>query len=135
MDAKDMVDEERPHTKPAKRRRFSLALKREMVEATLDGKTSVSVVARQYDVNANQLFRWRSEYRNGLLGTESVSATLLPVKISRSSTATKPAHEDGLRVAENHASLEITLAAGHKVVVRGALCQHSLQSVLKVLIQ
>ncbi|NIO38817.1 MAG: transposase [Burkholderiales bacterium] len=135
MDAKDMGEEERPRTKPTKRRRFSLALKREMVEATLDGKTSVSVVARQYDVNANQLFRWRSEYRNGLLGSESVSATLLPVKVTRSSAATRPGHEDGLRVAENRASLEITLAAGHRVVVRGVVCQHSLQSVLKVLMQ
>ena len=38
-----------------------------MVEATLEGTESVSVIARRSDVNANQLFRWRSQYRQGLL--------------------------------------------------------------------
>lgn len=45
-------------TSGAKRRykRWPEALKREIVAATLVPGASVSVVARQYDVNANQVF-------------------------------------------------------------------------------
>ncbi len=39
------------------------ALKREIVAASLAPGASVSLVARQYDVNANQLFSWRKRYR------------------------------------------------------------------------
>ena len=52
-------------TSGAKRRhkRWPEALKREIVAATLVPGASVSVVARQYDVNANQVFSWRRRYR------------------------------------------------------------------------
>jgi transposase len=48
----------------AKRRnkRWPEALKREIVAASLAPDASVSVVARQYDVNANQVFSWRRRY-------------------------------------------------------------------------
>ena len=36
------------------------ALKREIVAASFAPGASVSVVARQYDVNTNQVFAWRS---------------------------------------------------------------------------
>ncbi len=39
------------------------ALKREIVAASFAPGSSVSVVARQYDVNANQVFGWRRRYR------------------------------------------------------------------------
>ena len=38
------------------------ALKREIVAATLVPGSSVSIMARQYDVNANQVFAWRKRY-------------------------------------------------------------------------
>lgn len=40
------------------------ALKREFAAATCQPGTSVSVVARQHDVNANQLFSWRRQFRD-----------------------------------------------------------------------
>jgi transposase-like protein len=40
------------------------ALKREIVAASLAPGASVSVVARRYDVNANQVFSWRKRYRD-----------------------------------------------------------------------
>src|ERR1700722_17231231 len=39
-------------------------LKREIVAASLAPGSSVSVVARRYDVNANQVFSWRKRYRD-----------------------------------------------------------------------
>ena len=52
-------------TSGARRRnkRWPEALNREIVAATLKPGASVSVVARQYDVNAHQVFSWRHRYR------------------------------------------------------------------------
>ncbi|MFN0024491.1 MAG: IS66-like element accessory protein TnpA [Parvularculaceae bacterium] len=43
-------------------KRWPEALKREIVAATMAPGASVSVVARRYDVNANQVFGWRRKY-------------------------------------------------------------------------
>jgi transposase len=52
-------------TAPGRRRNRSWpeALKREIVAASFAPGSSVSIVARQYDVNANQVFSWRKRYR------------------------------------------------------------------------
>src|SRR5450759_3286650 len=44
------------------------ALKREIVAASFAPGASVSVVARHYDVNANQVFSWRRLYRDKPFG-------------------------------------------------------------------
>ena len=53
----------------AKRQYRSPELKRQMVEETLAPGASVARVARAHGVNANQLFGWRRQYRQGLLGS------------------------------------------------------------------
>ena len=64
-------------------KRWPEALKREIVAASFASGASVSMVARQYDVNANQVFNWRKRYP----GAAAPSATspplpaLLPVTI------------------------------------------------------
>ena len=66
-------------------RRFrSKADRRRIVEETLQPGASVSVVARAHDVNANQVFKWRTQYREGRLDPDPASSTLLPIKISDS---------------------------------------------------
>lgn len=98
-----------------RRRKFDPALKREIVEATLDGSASVSEVARRYDVNANQLFKWRKQYREGLMPS---SPRMLPVQI-----ASPPCTGE----------LEICMAQGERVLIRGAVDTLSLRAVLEVL--
>ena len=69
------------------RRRYSLALKRQIVEVSLRPGVSAAQVARQYELNGNLLHTWRWQYRNGLFGTvteaPSVSPTegLIPVQL------------------------------------------------------
>ena len=46
-----------------KHKRWPDGLKREIVAASLAPGASVSVVARRYDLNANQIFSWRKRYR------------------------------------------------------------------------
>ena len=46
-------------TDGGRRRRWSAAEKLRIVEETLDGRTSISVVARRNGVGANLLYRWR----------------------------------------------------------------------------
>ena len=45
------------------RRKFSADFKRRVVAETYAAGTSVSVVARRHDINANLLFRWRDDPR------------------------------------------------------------------------
>ena len=66
-------------------KRWPEALKREIVTATLAPGASVSIVARQYDVNANQVFSWRRRYRDAgePSPTSSSAPGLVPVTITR----------------------------------------------------
>lgn len=54
-----MSDVDTSGAKRRRNKRWPEALKREIVSATYLPEASVSVVARRYDVNANQVFRWR----------------------------------------------------------------------------
>ena len=45
-----------------RRRRWSEAQKRQIVAESREPGVSVSVVARRYNVNANQVFTWRRQY-------------------------------------------------------------------------
>ena len=54
--------------------------KRRIVEATLVPGASIARVAREHGVNANQVFQWRYEYRNGASWAAKQARTeLLPV--------------------------------------------------------
>ena len=73
------------HTKDARTRRsWSKEKLRQIVEETLKPGASVALVARGHDVNANQVFKWRKQYREGRLDTTPSGNShnvLLPVKI------------------------------------------------------
>src|SRR6201990_1088433 len=65
-----------------KRLRRTAEEKRRVVEATLAPGASISRVAREHGVNANQVFQWRYDYRKGALGLKPRShPELLPVTI------------------------------------------------------
>lgn len=65
-----------------KRQRRSREERRQIVEETLRPGASVAVIARQHEVNANQVFHWRKLYREGRLELKPASAELLPVRIA-----------------------------------------------------
>ena len=77
-----------------KRRKYSIAEKRHIVEESFRPGASVARVARAHGVNANQVFSWRRLYQRGRLGGDNVPAQpaeLLPVTISDSPVPPLPA--------------------------------------------
>src|SRR6185503_5856199 len=68
--------------KTEKRQLRSRQERRQIVEETLQPGVSVARIARAYEINANQLFRWRKEYREGRLEAEPNANKLLPVRIA-----------------------------------------------------
>ena len=105
--------------KRATRRRWPEALKRRIVGESLAPGASASVVARRYDVNANQLFRWRREYEAAGPGA---GPTMVPVAVWPSS----PAVGCG-------GTIEIELVGGVRVRISGAVDASVLRQVLEQL--
>ena len=92
---------------PARQLRWrTKAERRAIVEETLLPDASVSRVARRHDVNANQLFRWRKLYRQGLLGT---TTNFLPVRVAPEQRVEAVPESDFLA---QPGSMEIKLSKG-----------------------
>jgi transposase len=106
-------------------------LKREIVAATLLPGASVSVVARQYDVNANQVFGWRRRHRDERVTPSSSPTTpgLVPV------TITREPEDEGAAVPMPAASetIEIDVAGNYRVRVGSSFDPRALRRVLDVL--
>jgi transposase len=109
-------------------RSWPKALKREIVAASLAPGASVSMVARHYDVNANQVFDWRKRYRDepDVLADRSVPQ-LIPVMVTaeQDAVAKQPSS-----VAE---TIEIDLAGKYRVRVGSGVDAQALRRVLDVL--
>ncbi|HKU21545.1 MAG TPA: transposase [Terriglobales bacterium] len=71
----------------AKRQRWTIKQKRQIVEQTLLPGASVARVARSHGVNANQVFYWRKQHLAGRLGNSSPAIKLLPVTVDPSPSA------------------------------------------------
>ena len=111
------------------RKRWPEALKREIVAASFASGSSVSEVARHYDVNANQVFNWRKLYGDDPRAPAMLSSApqLIPVMVTgeRDAVATQP-----LSVAE---TIEIDLADKYRVRVGSGFDGRALRRVLDVL--
>jgi transposase len=118
-------------TSSIKRRRHRFwpeALKREIVAASFAPGSSVSVVSRQYDVNANQVFSWRRRYRDAAPTPCDPSACrLMPVVIT--------AEQDDVAAAPSTVSerIEIDVAGKYRVWVGSGFDRQALRGVLDVL--
>ena len=116
-------------------RRFrSKQERRQIVEETLKPGASVSQVARAHDVNANQVFKWRKQYREGHLEVEPSSKALLPVKISDSVPIVRSTG-DRRRIKPRRVGI-IDIELGHaRVRVEGAVDPDCVRAVLEGLIR
>ena len=68
-------------TSGKRRRSWTVEVKRRIAEESFEGNASVAQLSQKYAVNANQIFQWRKNYREGRL-ENSTSINLLPVTVS-----------------------------------------------------
>jgi len=103
------------------------ALKREIVAASLAPEASVSKVARHYDVNVNQVFKWRKLYRDDV-GAPAVATPpeFVPVMIAADPAgSTRPSP-----LAE---TIEIDLGVQYRVRVGHGVDAQALRRIIDVL--
>jgi len=105
-----------------------------VTESRLPG-ASVAEVARRHGVNANQVFTWRLQQEQGVLGRRKrgrpASVKLLPVQV-RSETQEPPAVAS-VAAPAREGCMEITLTDGMRIAIRGAVSSEQLHQVLRVL--
>jgi len=113
-------------------KRWPEALKREIVAATFQPGASVSVVARQYNVNANQVFSWRRRY--GETGKPPapppMASGLLPVTITPERETATDATSPTPAASQ---TIEIEVAGDCRVRVGAGFDARALKRVLDVL--
>ena len=115
-------------TERRRNRSWPEALKREIVAASFAAGSSVSLVARQYDVNANQVFSWRRRYRDDPRSAAVPPAPqLIPVIVT--------ADEDAVATQRSAVAepIEIDVAGKYRVRVSGGVDMQALRRVLDVL--
>ncbi len=121
-----------------RRRRWSAQEKLRIVLETLDGRVSVPVIARRHNLNANQLFSWRGQYRRGELTAECQrpdTVKLLPVQIEPSvptEASTSQRREDP---SPSSGCLEIQLCGAGHVKIWGAMDGRALRIVIRELLR
>jgi transposase len=134
-------------------RQWPIAKKCRIVEETFVPGASVSIVARRHDVNANLVFGWRKQYRQGtLVDKKMLARTALPapdlvrvgVVDQEGSMSSQPV-ANGYTVAsspeivqappESRASstIEIELSNGTKMRVDASIDETALRRVLTVI--
>jgi transposase len=112
-----------------------------VTESRMPG-ASVAEVARRHGVNANQVFTWRLQQEQGVLGRRRrgrpAAVKLLPVQV-RSETqeplalALAEASTAKLAAPASEGRIEITLADGIRIAISGAVPSEQLHRVLAVL--
>jgi transposase len=123
-----------------RRRYWTAEEKRRIVELTMSSGQSVSSVARQHGVNANQVFYWRKLYHAGQLGGESSADApglrLLPVSVGNEEPAEADASEterDTHESADPPLTMNIEFPGGALVSLAGAVDAEIVRAVLESL--
>ena len=125
-------------TRPTdKKRCYSPELKLQVVRETLAPGASVSIVARRHDINANLVFTWRKQFREGGLGGVKNSG-FIPVKVVDDQTAMRalPAPRklggESVKAAGGNTPglIEIETAGGLKLRIEGRVDDRALRRVL-----
>ena len=101
------------------RRSWSEEFKRRVVAEAMQPGASAAAIAQRYDLNANLLFNWKRRY--------GISNEFLPVEISHndlpvSQTSSEPITAGAVDIS----SLEIALANGNRISVKGKLDANTL---------
>ena len=118
------------------RRKWSVAEKVRVVRELERSGAAVSEVARRHGAHTSMLTRWRAQHRAGQLGTDgagSAAACLVPVRMLRDTPRpSRPAREPA-PAASTAGTIEVQLASGQQVCIRGTVDAGMLRTVLEEL--
>jgi transposase-like protein len=79
----------KPEAVKAQRRKWTMAERQRMVQASLKAGTTVESVARVYGVNPSQIHKWRKQHRQRMQ-QQSKHSALLPVQVAEGVAAGAP---------------------------------------------
>ena len=121
---------------PAKRIVRMAEEKRRIVEATLVQGASIARVARENGVNANQVFQWRYEYRNGIgwAAAGNPRTQLLPVTVTAEPGSVAMAEVASMPSVSN-GSVYIELPGRALVSVEGSVDPELVRTILGSLLR
>ena len=128
-------------------RTYAQEFKQQVIRETLDPGMSVSIVARRHDINANVVFGWRKQYREGKLFVPALdvapsvpSTELLSVDVIDSALALRapepmvaPETMNSVRTAAPVCEIEVEIGK-RRVKIRGLSAERTeafLQECLK----
>jgi transposase len=126
----------------APRRRWSEAEKRRIVAESAAPGSSVSMVARRHDLNANMLFTWRREFRRQEHGARGDPVTFVPAMImpgvlgAGQAPPTLQDQRTGGEVGtarQAPGSMEIVLVGGRRIILGEDVSASALARVIGVL--
>jgi transposase-like protein len=78
----------KPEAVKAQRRKWAMAERRRIVQASWKAGTTVDTVARVYAVNPSQIHKWRKEHRQRM--QQGKGSALLPVQVAEGVAASAP---------------------------------------------
>ena len=121
-----------------RRRRWSEAQKRQIVAETCEPGVSVPMVAQRYNLNANQIFRWRRLFREAerAAGTGRFVPVVVEAVSSQQPDAATMGPSSESVVAEDVPAtgrMEIVLSGDRRVIVDRAVDGAALSRVIAVL--
>jgi transposase len=115
----DIAEKSKKTRSTDQKRRYGPELKLQVVRETLAPEASVSIVSRRHDINANLVFTWRKQFREGGLAGVKDSG-FIPVKRVDDQTTLRalpaPAKANGGTRRPAAGLIEIVMPGG--VVVR-----------------
>lgn len=118
--------------KRRRNKRWPESLKREIVAATFGPGASVSVVARQYDVNVNQVFAWRHRFGPSIAAVSATSPSLRP-RLVEVTLAAEPTLAPAARADAD--LIEIEIEGTYRVRVGANFDGRVLRRLLDVLVR
>ena len=121
-----------------RRRRWSEAQKRQIVAETQEPGVSVPMVAQRYNLNANQIFRWRRLFREP--ERAGGAGRFVPVVVEAApgqepaAATLRPQSDDGVGMgAPATGRMEIVLSGDRRVIVDRSVDRSALARVIAVL--
>jgi transposase len=122
------------------RQRRTIEEKRRIVEETFAPGTSVAVVARRHEVNANLVFGWRRLYQQGLLEVRQggVKMAMLPVTrapIRKPRTKRSKPMPPVPGKAHSSGSIEVHFPNGGRISLPGSVDPRALAHLIELLVR